>query len=134
MPIYAVAETVPERSRYYITPGKRYALAPNEWGCDERGLDGSGFAWQSDTGEIAYSLWRRCSHLNGGNWTRIEEPDESPAPDPRDALMAELAEALRACEAFLFPSTERGTGFDGSIEQAENLTIAALAKYEGANK
>lgn len=54
------------------------------------------------------------------------------APDWK-AIAAELAVALRACEAFLFPSSERETGFQGGIEQAETVTIAALEKWEAAS-
>lgn len=81
MPIYAVAETVPERNRGRITPGKRYALVPHEWDCDERGLhpSGLGFAWVGDTGNVHFAKWQGSAHLDGGDWTRIdeEEPDNA---------------------------------------------------------
>lgn len=76
MKIYAVAETVPESSPY-LTAGKRYALVPDKWGCDENGLNGdNGFAFISDRGQINYGLWHDSHHLEGGNWTRIEEEAE----------------------------------------------------------
>jgi hypothetical protein len=120
MPIYAVAENVPERSRYYITPGKRYMADPSKPGSD---FD---FWFDGDDGLPVRGRWSKSGHLNGGNWTRIDEPDEAPSPDPRDALMSELAEALRGMLHDV----------DGIASRLESVPAAraALAKYEGANK
>jgi hypothetical protein len=134
MPIYAVAENVPERERDRITPGKRYPLGPHKAGCDERGLDGvHGFAWRDDNGLLGYGLWKCCAYLNGGNWTRIDEPDEAPAPDPRDALMAELVMALRVSRAVI-SGAQNEFGEHVAWTGALADIAAALAKYEGANK
>jgi hypothetical protein len=117
MPIYAVAENVPESSRGYITPGKRYEVSSE--------TDG-GFYAKGEDGELFYAQWEASRWLNGGNWTRIDEPDEAPSPDPRDELMSELAEALRGMLHDV----------DGIASRLESVPAAraALAKYEGANK
>ena len=78
--IYAVApDVVPDEVRGYITPGKRYPLVPNQHDCDARGLSESlsAFAFRDDEGDVCFALWEGSSHLNGGNWTRLEvdEPD-----------------------------------------------------------
>lgn len=55
------------RVRHYITPGKLYEA--DEWGIMFIAVD--------DAGDRIHCLWDECPHLDGGNWTRVEIPDES---------------------------------------------------------
>jgi hypothetical protein len=63
--VYAVAEKVPDACDY-LTAGKRYEVLRE---------DGHGFWFCSDDGlGQDFALWTCSKHLDGGNWTRIEEP------------------------------------------------------------
>ena len=64
MPIYAVAETVPDGVPQ-IVAGKRYEVLREEDG---------GFYCLDESGNAFYAQWRKSTWLNFGDWTRIDEP------------------------------------------------------------
>lgn len=66
MTVYAVAESVPEGCGY-LTAGTRYEVYE----------DDIGFFANDDKGRRFYSLWDETNHLDGGHWTRIDEPTPS---------------------------------------------------------
>lgn len=61
--VYAVAPAKGAHS--YITAGKRYEARDM--------IGGVGFKFWADNGSSCVGLWQDCAHLNGGNWTRVEE-------------------------------------------------------------
>ena len=63
--VYAVAESVPDDVPY-LTAGKRYAVLDSDNKNQVRITD--------DEGDVVFISWNDCAHLNGGNWTRVEEP------------------------------------------------------------
>lgn len=75
--IYAVAETVPPNKQRYLIPGKWYPLVPSErFDVGESGEVLGGFSIIDDEGDDIFCLWSACGHLEGGNWTRIEEESD----------------------------------------------------------
>lgn len=70
--VYAVWEG--ERTRDYITPGKKYEVFTSNI---------SDFRIIDEDGERINCLWNCCPHINGGNWTRIEEDGEAPQTEQK---------------------------------------------------
>ena len=89
--IYAVAESVPEGCDY-LTAGKKYEVLSESGGLFTFIDD------NADHSDPRSSTWEYCLHLKGGNWTRIEEPDEKDADellrDDAPALLAALEDVM----------------------------------------
>lgn len=66
-PIYAIPESVPAECTY-LTAGKRYEVL--------RGAHGEEYLI-ADNGEEISVKWDGTAHLNGANWTRVVEGEES---------------------------------------------------------
>lgn len=64
--VYAVWEG--ERTRDYITPGKKYEVLPSKY---------KDFLIVDDEDDLISCLWNNCANLNGGRWTRIEKDEEA---------------------------------------------------------
>jgi len=91
MTVYAVAESVPEDCNY-LTAGKKYEVFNDDGGLFNF-IDDNG-----DKNDPRFSNWEGSSHLDGGNWTRIEEPDENDAAellrDDAPALLEALEDVM----------------------------------------
>lgn len=66
MTTYAVAREVPDDCSY-LTAGKRYEVFND---------DDVSFESVGDDGDIFSCVWKDCSHLNGGDWCRVETDDD----------------------------------------------------------
>jgi len=115
MTVYAVAESVPEGCDY-LTAGKKYQVF-NDTGSTFYFIDD-----ENDFDDPRVLRWKNCPHLGGGNWTRIEEPDEKDAAELlRDDAPA-LLEALENIINFSMLADE-----DGDLIKARAL----IAKHRG---
>ena len=74
--VYAVAPDELHSRITRLTPGKKYEAYFDGVYTVEFGDDGEGFNIINDVGTELYCLWEGCGHLNGDNWTRVEEEEE----------------------------------------------------------
>lgn len=56
-----------DRTVDYITPEKMYEVSHD---------DGKIFHAINDDGVDMFCVWEGCAHLDNGDWTRVEIPDE----------------------------------------------------------
>jgi hypothetical protein len=113
MKVYAVAESVPERSKRYLTAGKKYPVLDD---------DGHGFSIIDDEECKLRMIWESCAHL-GGKWTRIEEPEDA------GELLRDDAPALLEALSDLLSYLEDGIG-DHDSEEGKKAR-ALIAKHRG---
>lgn len=72
MTIYAIP---PEGCLSHLTAGNRYEVLQESV---------SSFFIHDDEGYYIHCLWKGCPHLNGGDWQRVEEPDDRQALHPNE--------------------------------------------------
>ena len=116
MKVYAVAESVPEDCDY-LTAGKKYQVF-NDTGSIFYFIDD-----ENDFDDPRVLMWKNCPHLRGGNWTRIEEPDEKDAAE----LLRDDAPALLEALSDLLAYLEDGIG-DHDSEEGKKAR-ALIAKH-----
>ena len=89
--VYARTNTVPDGCDY-ITPGKLYeCISPTS----------SGFEFYDDDGECDFAAWEDSLHLGGGDWERVEIPEEAPPSRYQLLTIEELEADLSAIECAL---------------------------------